>query len=200
MLKTSPSDLDTFRAYRREEEFTLEAFMSQLRRQNVATKEMLRGRAFAKAMENMEMGDSSTIHADGHLFAFSCDVELPHTTRREEWGSKDYDDVTVRARCDRHIGNCIVDDKTTGQFDAEKYQDKFQWRYYLDIFEADRFDWHIWEVKEMDSPEPGVTAWCVHAHHLLTQYRYAELEADCRDLALDFRDFATRIGWQGKAA
>jgi hypothetical protein len=100
------------------------------------------------------------------------------------------------------------------QFDAEQHLDGWQHRFYLDIFDADRFDWHIWEVAEMkDSKTKAKQAefdedplttlenssrfYEVYAHHLLTQYRYPALEEDCRRLALEFRDFAARMGWHG---
>lgn len=194
MLYTSPSDLDSFRTYQRDDDFPLDLLLKQMRRETQPTPEMMRGRAFAAAMERVGEGESLTIQADGFTFAFTCDADIPNLSRREEWGRKDYGGVTVRARCDRRMGRLIVDDKTTSHFDAEGYQDRFQWRFYLDIFEADRFDWHIWEVKEL---EPK--AYEVFAHHILTQYRYPALSEDCRRVAEEFLDFSRRIGWEGRA-
>ena len=102
-------------------------------------------------------------------------------------------------------GNVIMDDKTTGHFDAgdfEKYIDKFQWRYYLDIFGAQEFIWKIWETKEIDMAKhggsgdyPGVTAaWEVFNCHTIRNYRYPELERECRELAIDYKEFAERVG------
>lgn len=214
MIRVSVSDLDTFRSFREDEDFPLEVFVAQLRREVAPTPAMMRGRAFAVAMERANLGDQSTITAEGHTFAFTCDAEIEAWPRREEKREKDYGGVIVTARCDRIMGRMIADDKTTAQFDAEKYMEKYQWRYYLDLFDADVFRWHVWECREIKNDRaaywekesewptdqiaiPGI-GWEVYAHHLLTQYRYKELENDCRNLAHEFADFAQRIGWQGR--
>lgn len=193
MLRVSVTDLDTYRKYREDEDFPLEVFLSQLRREGEVTPAMMRGRAFASAMEHANLGETSTISAEGHTFAFTCDAEIEAWPRREEKREKDYGGIIVSGRCDRIRGAVVADDKTTAKFDAEAYQEKYQWRYYLDLFGADIFHWHIWECKEMDDPN----SWCVHAHHLLKQYRYPDLVKDCTDLALEFKEFANRIGWEG---
>jgi hypothetical protein len=95
--------------------------------------------------------------------------------------------LTVSARCDRVIGKFIVDDKTTEQFDAEKYLQKFQWRYYLDIWNADQFLWNVWQMKELDANH-----YEVYALHTLDQWRYPEMEAECLDLAQAYREFAEK--------
>ena len=203
MLRVSVSDLDSYRSFREDEDFPLEVFLSQLRHETPATPAMMRGRAFAKAMEHAQLGEADTLTAEGHTFAFTCDVEIEAWPRREESREKDYGGVIVTARCDRIMGKVVSDDKTTeswekkhkdGSSGAESYMEKYQWRYYLDMFGADVFRWHVWECKELKEDN----AWCVYDHHILTQYRYPEIEQDCRELALDFKQFAERIGWQGR--
>lgn len=190
MLRVSVSNLDLYRQYREDEDYPLGLLIQQLRGEAERTPAMMRGGAFAKAMEQVGLGDSNTISAEGHTFTFTCDAEIEFWPRREEKGEKDYGGITVTARCDRIMGHTIKDDKTTAKFDAEAYQDKVQWRYYLDIFGADMFQWHVWECKELDTP----TSWEVYDHHLLTQYRYPDLERDCRELAVDFCDFIIKNG------
>lgn len=178
------------------------------------TEPMARGTAFHKALETVLEGEHSTVEAQGYTFAFTCEAELSLPRTREIRKYKDYGGIIITGQCDGVEGRMIIDHKTTEQFDAEKYQSKFQWRFYLDLFEADRFDWHVWEMSEMKSltkkavdvsehdyfDGPSKAAYEVYAHHLLTQYRYPEMGEDCRRLALEFRDFAARMGWQGKAA
>ena len=215
MLRVSVSDLDQFKRFREDEEYPLGVFLADLRRETPPTPAMQRGHAFAVAMEHASLGETSTISAEGHTFAFTCDAEIESWPRREEKREKDYGGVTVTARCDRIMGRTVADDKTTSQFDAEAYMDKYQWRFYLDMFEADVFKWHVWETREI---KPGsedeisplykdeITtcaeshAWEVYSHHLLTQYRYKELENDCRQLAQDFKIFAEQVGWAGRAS
>ncbi len=198
MLRVSVSDLDLFRAYRSDEDFDLAIFLMQLRRQVPKTNAMERGIAFAKAMQHAGLGESSVLSADGHAFAFNCEAEIEAWPRREEKREKDYGGVIVTARCDRIMGRMIADDKTTERYDPEGYQDKMQWSYYLDIFDADVFRWHVWELRQIKTEVPDVNMWDVHTHHLLTQYRYAKMESDCRQLAHEFAEFAQGIGWTGK--
>lgn len=195
------TELDLYRSFRDDEEFPLEVFLSQLRGEK-KTPAMERGIAFAKAMERIPLGETSTVSANGHTFAFTCDAVIESWPRREERREKDYGGITVTARCDRIMGRTIADDKTTAKFDAEGYMERFQWRYYLDIFDADVFKWHVWEVKELEfeaknAEEWGKHGWEVYAHHALTQYRYRQMEDDCKRLALEFAEFAERVGWKG---
>jgi hypothetical protein len=207
MLRVSVSDLDLYRAYRNDEDFDLGVFLAQLRHQTARTGAMDRGVAFHTALEHATLGESSILTAEGHTFAFTCDAEIEAWPRREEKREKDYGGVIVSARCDRIMGKVIVDDKTTEKFDSEameRYMDKYQFRYYLDMWEADEFRWHIWEVrklsqsdyKSMTNLENSTIAYEVYAHHLLKQYRYPKMEEDCRDLALEFADFAATIGYK----
>ena len=75
--------------------------------------------------------------------------------RRELKAEKDYGGIIVSARCDRLHGMTIADDKSTSHFSGdagvEKYIDKKQWRYYLDIFGANEFVWHIWRLGKSSS-------------------------------------------------
>lgn len=156
---------------------------------------MSRGTAFHAALEAALEGEYSTVHALGYTFAFTCNAEISLPKVREVRRSKDYGGIIVTGQCDGIEGKRIIDHKTVqGGMDAEYHLDGWQHRFYLDIFGADRFDWHVWEVGEMkDTPK----AYEVYGHHLLTQYRYPGLEYDCRELAHEFRDFAGRLGWKG---
>lgn len=210
MLRVSVSDLDQYKRFLESEDYPIGVFLADLRRETPPTPAMQRGHAFAVAMEHASLGETSTISAEGHTFAFTCDAEIEAWPRREEKREKDYGGVIVTARCDRIMGRTVADDKTTAQFDAEAYTDKFQWRFYLDMFEGDVFKWHVWETREIKDPDVatidpgkeaevwGTIAWEVYAHHLLTQYRYEELENDCRRLAQDFAAFAKQVGWEGR--
>ena len=137
--------------------------------------------------------------AEGHAFAFTCDAEIETWPRRELKAEKDYGGIIVLARCDRLRGNIIADDKTTASFTAggvEKYIDKWQWRYYLDIFNAHEFVWHIWECREIETDDrPGIkAAWNVFAHHVIRNYRYPELGTECREFAHEYKQFAEQNG------
>lgn len=171
------------------------------------TEAMSRGTAFHHALEKVMEGDHMTVEADGYTFAFTCDAEIVLPKTRELRKSKDYGGIIITGQCDGVEGRAIIDHKTVSQFDAEYHLDGWQHRFYLDLFDADRFDWHIWEVGEIkdrrSSEEPddvdrsSTKPYEVYAHHMLTQFRYPALADDCRALALEFRDFSARMGWRG---
>ena len=198
MIRVSVSNLDKYAAYLNDEDFSLDMLLRDLRGQTPRTPAMERGHAFAKAMEQLPTLNApfSLITAEGHAFAFTCDVELEAWPRRELKAEKDYGGIIVSARCDRLHGMTIADDKSTSHFSGdagvEKYIDKKQWSYYLDIFGAHEFVWHIWETREIDTDgTPGIkAAWEVFAHHVIRNYRYPELETECRDFAQEFKQFA----------
>jgi hypothetical protein len=162
-----------------------------------STEAMSRGTAFHKALETATEGDYHTVQADGYTFAFTCDAEIILPETREIRHSKDYGGIIVSGQCDGIEGRVIMDHKTVQQFDAEYHLGGWQHRFYLDIFEADRFDWHIWTVGQIkDQP----MAYEVYEYHLMSQYRYPNLGADCRELAQEFLEFSNRMGWGGRAA
>ena len=138
MIRVSVSNLDKYAAYLNDEDFSLDMLLRDLRGQTPRTPAMERGHAFAKAMEQLPTLNApfSLITAEGHAFAFTCDVELEAWPRRELKAEKDYGGIIVSARCDRLLGKIIADDKSTSHFSGdagvEKYIDKKQWRYYLD--------------------------------------------------------------------
>jgi hypothetical protein len=186
-MRISVSNLDFYRSYLENEEMPLGVFLHDIKNKE-PTKDMLRGRAFAKAMQELEAGaDVSEISKDGFRFVFTLDAEIPFYPRKEESRSKDYGGIEVFARCDRILGRTIVDDKSTTYFESEKYMNRYQWRYYLDIWKADQFIWNFWECKEIES-----NVYEIFALHEIEQFRYPSLEQDCRELALNFKDFAEK--------
>ena len=190
-MRATVSNIDAFREWREDPEADLPALIARMR-STEATEPMLRGRAFAKCLQAAVLGQSDTLTADGYTFAFTGDFEIEHFPRREESREKDYGGIIVPGRCDRVLGKLIMDDKTTEYFEIERYLEKYQWRFYLDIWQADWFLWNVWECKKMDEPK----AYCVHKMHRISQYRYPRLEADCKELAYEFREFAVNtLGW-----
>lgn len=156
---------------------------------------MLKGTAFHKFLEHAQAGESETAQVDGYSFIFAGDFNL-YLPRMREWRKgKDYGGIIVSGQVDAIEGKCIYDHKTTERFDAEKYLESWQHRFYLDIFEADRFVWNVWEMKHLGETlqdEKAVQAYEVRALHRLQQYRCPALTADCTELALEYLAFARR--------
>jgi hypothetical protein len=222
VIRAAVTSLDKYASYLNDDDYPLDRLLAELRGQIPRTPAMERGHAFAKAMETAGQVDrvdyfsgreqavlvgSAPLQADllvseGHAFAFTCNTEIEAWPRRELKAEKDYGGIIVSARCDRLRGKIIADDKTTAHFDAdgcEKYTSKKQWRYYLDIFGAQEFVWHIWETREIEIKEPrdypGVkAAWEIFSHHEIRNYRYPEMENENREFAQQYREFAEQHG------
>ncbi len=145
---------------------------------------MRAGTAFHKAMETADSGDHDTLQAMGYTFRLGQgEVALPAIRELRAYGL--YGDLSVTGQVDGLDGLTVIDHKTTGRFDPERYLNGCQWKFYLDLFDADVFRWHVFEIKEL---EPFV--YSVSAPHMLTAYRYPELAADCDRLAADYLAFA----------
>jgi hypothetical protein len=135
-------------------------------------------------MEHAEFGAHFELAANGYTFMLrGGEVELPPI--REMRAYKQYGELEVTGQVDGIHGRSIIDHKTTKRFDAERFLAGAQWRYYLDIFEADTFQWFVFELKEL-----GKKVYDVSGPQVLTAYRYPGLHEDCASLAADFVRFA----------
>jgi hypothetical protein len=149
---------------------------------------MMAGTAFHAAIENAAEGDHDTFEADGYVFQLPA-AELALPAIRELRGFKDYGGLSVTGKVDCLDGKVVIDHKTTSQPDMERYLEGCQWRFYLDIFDADVFRWHVFQIKEV-----GHKTYEVRPPQTLEARRYPELGADCARLANEFHEFATRVG------
>lgn len=150
---------------------------------------MLKGTAFHKFLEHAQAGsvtDQTTV--DGYTFAFTGEFDLYLPTMREHRREADYGGIIVSGQCDAVEGGTIYDHKSTERFDAEKYLESWQWKFYLDIFGANRFIWNVWEMNELKEPK----SYGVHHLHQLAQYRYPGLSTDCSDMAHEYMEFALK--------
>lgn len=180
-MRVSVSNLEQFRQWRDAEEESLDSLFARL--WSIDTPDTLRGKAFHKCMECAADGETELLQADGFTFLFDIDCEISLPKRREVKLTKDYGPLTVAARIDGGEHRVVSDYKSTTSFDADRYQLGYQWRYYLDIADADRFDWHVFEVSELTT-EPNT--YRVRGYHKMSQWRYPNLYRDCAQLALDF--------------
>lgn len=179
------SQVDVFRSWEDDPEAGTEWLIKALS-SDKPTEDMERGTAFHTAMETLGECELDRIESEGYTFLFDGDFEIPRFPVREIRRNKDYGGIVISGKVDAINGHHILDHKASTYFDAERYFTKYQWRYYLDIFNADKFTWYVWEMLEAD--EPGL--WVVRDLHVLEQYRYPNLDNDCRDLALRLKAFA----------
>jgi len=145
---------------------------------------MKAGTAFHKALELAQDGSHDKFEANGYQFILP-DAELSLPSIREMRAYGEYGELTVTGQVDAVEGKTVIDHKTTGRFDPERYLDGCQWKFYLDLFGADEFRWNIFVIKEI---EPQV--YRVSEPQVLKAYRYPEMRADCEALAADYLEFA----------
>lgn len=191
MMTVRVSHLAAFKRWREDEEKDLPALLAMLSSEE--TEAMRKGTAFHKALELASECEREEITCDGYTFHFTGEFQIELPAIREQRRYKDYGGIIVTGQADGVSGNLLIDYKTSEKFDAERYLSGVQHLYYLDIFGCARFRWYVFEMKEMDEAQH----YCVHAMHKLEQYVFPSMEAECRELALEFRDFASHMGWHG---
>ena len=178
------SALEAFRRWRNDEASTIDDLF------HVPETEAMRvGTALHKALELSSTGMFDVLSFGGYRFQIECDIEIPAMQVKEFRSSKRYGDLTVSGQCDGIVGRTVYDYKTTGIFNAERYLDGYQWRYYLDIFGLDVFRWLVFGI-EPDRYQVGT--YIVRDFHRLETGRYGALHEDCAALARDFQEFLFR--------
>lgn len=169
-----------------DEEPSLDDLVRQLTVDEPSEK-MQAGTAFHAALERAGDGAHETFVAMGYRFELP-DADLALPALRELRAFKTYGDLQVTGKVDCLDGKIVEDHKTTSKVDFERYLEGCQWRFYLDIFEANVFQWHIFELKEL---EPKV--YRVSAPQILRAVRYPELHQDCVRMAEEYLAFARQM-------
>lgn len=208
MLKLRVSDLDAWVDFLEPEfeefEISTEQFIAKMRGFEDATWEMQGGRAFHAVMEGAAIGDDvGAFEADGHLFTFSCDVEIPaYPIREGAIVTKVYDTpvgpVELRGRTDARdpVRRAIADFKVSfSTVDLARYGESMQWRAYLDMTDCTRFDYHVFDafVSKVDLGKNVVPLPVeIRGHYPLTLWAYPEMSGEVRQRVIELADFVTR--------
>ncbi|TWG90364.1 hypothetical protein L598_000700001210 [Mesorhizobium sp. J18] len=180
------SNIEAFRRWRENEDQTVEELVRFITTDE-PSEAMKAGTAFHKALETADDGEYSLLEANGYIFRLP-DAVLSLPITRELRGYRQYGGLTVTGQCDGIVGKTVIDHKTTGRCDPERYLGGCQWKFYLEIFEADFFVWNIFEIKEIGEKE-----YTVAPPQVLTAYRYPEMRDDCERLAADYLEFANQF-------
>lgn len=183
-MRARVSSIEAFREWREDEDSSFEDLRERILEDN-PSEMMLAGTAGHRALQLIEPGEHPMIQANGFTFLVPDDIEMVLPPVREIRAVKAYGELEITGQTDVLDARRVEDHKFTGYFEAERFLRSFQWRFYLDIFEADSFHWNIFEVRAVDHRVYQVTAL-----HRLVQYRYPGLHADCVRLAADFHQFA----------
>lgn len=182
-MRLAVTELDAWRWHRDKPDAVHEDMVSRLRYRSTATPRMMAGRAFHTALEYADYGDHDHLEADGYLFlldpGFSCTLEL--TPTRELLATKTYlvdgQQVTLVGKVDGIFGRRVDDHKFSAGFPADRLLEGYQWRCYLDIFEAETFRWNVFSGREGEARDTYV----ITAFNRLEARRYAGMSEDVRD-------------------
>lgn len=150
------------------------------------TESMRAGTAFHKALETAQAGEYETVEANGYRFVFDFPVSIFLPEIREVRGFKRYGDLVVTGQVDCLAGKRVEDHKTTAIPNLERFMEGYQWRYYLDMFEADTFRWNIFTI-EQDETDPKL--YTVKDFNRLEMNRYLGLHTDCMSLAQEYLNY-----------
>ncbi len=162
------------------------------------------GTAFHKIVEQGESAwDNGIVHTQGgyvYLNETQKDMailyretmpEAFHETRLSKQYPTNHGTVTVTGCADIIHGNVIRDIKTKYSAPVQQeYTDSCQWRFYLDIFDADRFAFDLFWFKNYNR-DMGMDVSKLELKQLdpIPCLRYANMERDLRILLDDFMDW-----------
>lgn len=178
------SNIEAFRRWREDEDQTV-ADLIRFITVDEPTPAMAAGTAFHAAMEVAEPGEHERLQSGDYTFLFvGGQVDLPAIRELRAFGM--FGPLRVTGQCDALQGRTVIDHKTTSRFDAERYLSGYQWRYYLELFGADVFQWNVFEIREV-----GDKVFTVQPPQVLRAYRYPGMREDCDRLAGEFYEFAS---------
>lgn len=176
-MRISVTELDAYRYYRDDEDADLEKLLRQLRREEPPTEAMLAGKAFHHVLEHADLGDISVAEHDGFRFRFDLNAAIVLPRVRELKGdmqvSTSVGPVVLVGVVDG-LDVSVRDYKLTARFDAERYAASYQWRCYLVMFDAYRFDYEVFVAKHDENSIDRV----IYEHHRLTFFSYLGIRDD----------------------
>lgn len=188
MISASVSNIDLYRVWSEEEALDISWLVNKIMVRE-QTEKMMAGEAFHKAVEGAtSYQNHDVLSANGYVFHLLPEMEIELPALRECPLEKVYDGMLVKGRVDAIGPRIVTEIKTTEQFDPDRYLEGLQWRFYLDISGADRFDWHIFQMSSCGDKE-----YEVYGHHKLTQFNYPRVHGDCLKAADKYKNFAEKF-------
>ncbi len=186
-MLTRVSNIETWRRWRADEGATPADLVARLTSFQ-PTENMLAGTALHKALELARYGVHERLEANGYTFLMpDASLELPRVRELRCFGQ--FGPLRVTGQVDATEGKRVDDHKSTAMFNAEGYWDGCQWKFYLDIFEADVFRWNVFPLTPVRGQDK---TYRVSEPQILEQCRYPGLHDDCMTLARGFYDFAAQ--------
>jgi hypothetical protein len=196
-MRISATAVECFRLYSQpDQDWLSEAeLIATIKGELVPTPAILLGHAFGRVLETPDIYRVSGGFRYGH-FTFSDDTIAPAldvVDRRgvfEVKATKRYGTCELVAKVDHILGTQISEFKTTTtSFDINKYFASYQWRLYLDAFEARCLTYHVFCLNDHGN---GVVE--LRGIESFNLFPYAELHHDCCALIGRFAAFVTQRG------
>lgn len=185
-MRLRVSELDQFRYYANSE-MTAQELQQRLRGEVPASRKMDAGTAWHAVLENPP-AEVDVIESQGFTFRVECDATLRLPQVREIRAERTYcidgEPVTLSGGCDGITALLVGDHKLTERPDVERYAQAYQWRAYLELFNATAFDYWLWHAAEKD----GV--FVIRDMHAVRFWRYPEMHDDLMAGLRDFVEFA----------
>lgn len=195
-MRVHVTDLDQLLWFRRIEAMTTEELVSRLRREEPPNRAMAMGTAWHGFLEDHQPDPDEigveAVRRDGFTFLVECDAEITLPQIREIRAEKTYAidglPVTLTGGCDGITGNVVTDHKLTARPDPEKYLDSYQWRAYLDIYNADVFEYILYHA--LDRGEEKGNQVIIRDVSTFRFYRYPGIQSDLLAGIREFVEFA----------
>lgn len=191
-LRVSATDVDALRRFISPPEgmeIELADLLRQLRKEEPPSEAMMAGTALHKLLEDAPTGELFEVDVDGYRFDFLCDGEIDLAPIREIKATRDYEIagccVTLVGKVDALHGKRVDDHKFTSRYDAERFLSSYQWRIYLDVFDASEFRWNVFEGRES-----GPKHYIISHLHQLRMHAYPGMHDDIVRSLTSFVGFA----------
>lgn len=194
-MRVSVTTLDAFYRYINGDEYiSYEDIINRILRKDVSSRAMEIGSAFHGALEILpdETESIERLEKDGITFSFADDIEyIIQPKIREVKTEYELNGFTIVGVADAIYGDTVIDHKTTSRLDLDRYHDSLQWRFYLQMFNANRFMYQIFQI-EVDKEDEN--KYTVNSIDRISFYRYPEMEAENERLITEFSYFVKQIG------
>ena len=181
------TDLDNLLWYHKLDDMSVDDVRARLLRTESPNEKMAIGTAWHSILENPP-DIIDTVTKDGYTFKVECESQISLPQIREIRANKEYtidgEMITLSGGCDGISGNIITDHKLTFNENVETYFDSYQWRTYLDIFNADEFIYWIYAANQKGND--------ITINHIssIKMFRYPEMVDDVKK---GIRDLVTFV-------
>ena len=178
MITFHVTDLDSLIWYYKLENMSVDDMRSRILRTGEANEKMAMGTAWHKILEDPP-DELITVEMDGYTFNIKCDAEIQLPQTREIRSTKKYlidgEEVILTGGCDGISGIKITDHKLTFRENTETYFDSYQWRAYLDIYNASIFEYWLYSATQKSNE---IT---INNISSIKMFRYPEMIKDLED-------------------